>query len=74
MSDKTADELREELVTREFAALAMMPWTSTVFGCASCRVFWVDNNSCWVCDEEGLLLAEPAQKMNLFRQQHNRVT
>lgn len=66
--------LRDYLIQVEFRALALMPWTSTVYGCAKCLVFWVDEPKCWVCEQDGILLAEPLEKVELFRQQYRRTT
>jgi hypothetical protein len=37
--------------------LALMPYTSDIYGCVECETFWVDNTTCWLCDQPGTLIA-----------------
>lgn len=69
-----AEGLRNHMLKHEFAVMALMPWDSTVYGCAVCVVYWVDTPTCWCCDREGVMLAEPASKEDLFRHQYRQTT
>ena len=66
--------LTSHLRQYEFEVLTLMPYTSTVFGCAVCYVYWVDKPDCWVCEREGVLLADPVAKVEMFKDIHNHFT
>ena len=51
-----------------------MPYTSDVYGCSDCYVFWVDNAICWNCDQPGTLLASAYNKADAVKQAFNRRT
>ena len=50
--------------------VSLIPWTSDVYGCYPCDVYWVDNKTCWSCGDEGLLLADAQTKTSMMKEAH----
>ena len=69
--ESVREQLTAHLRQYEFQVLTLMPYTSTVYGCPVCYAYWVDEPDCWLCERPGMVLAEPADKVEMFKDIHN---